>query len=560
MNAGSKRWPIFDVVLDYLPSDQLRVELGGIGVTAELFGELTKVPITLTVIDHGGSISLRTVYQSALFESVRIEHFLSQLEYLLQQVIVAPHIALDRHSLATPTSHGVSLPDPTLPLAVEAMPLIPECFWRWVREQPDLPAIVQGSTVWTYGELGVCVGAIVVAISESLPQRGAVIAVLGSASNDMIAGMLAAIIAGGAVLSLDRRLPPYRLEVMCREAKPKLLLRIGRPKPEDIWVEGIDIPILAIDALPGLPECGRPQVPIESSWVAIEQDDAAYVIFTTGTTSTPKGVLGRHRGIAHFLAWERERFGVNPSDRFAQLTNLAFDMALRDVFLPLTSGSCLHLLHDPADLSANTVFRMVESVGISVLHVVPTLVEAWCADLPPGQTYPSVRCVMFAGEPLSHGLVLRARAVFVNAVFVNLYGPTETTQSACCFVVPEVSGAGVQPIGMPLPGAQALVLNRNGEMCGIGEPGEIAVRTPYRSLGYLNASDDLEARFRINPFREDRSDMLFFSRDRGRFRLDGSLDILGRIDQVVKIRGVFVNPDHVSGELVSHSAIFRPRW
>src|SRR4029434_2766124 len=111
-------------------------------------------------------------------------------------------------------------------------------------------------------------------------------------------------------------------------------------------------------------------------------DDPAYLFFTSGTTGVPKGVLGCHKGLSHFLAWQREEFKVTQSDRAAQLTGLSFDVVLRDIFLPLTSGASLHLPDDPAAISSGRLLLWLEREGITLLHSVPSVAQAWLKDLP----------------------------------------------------------------------------------------------------------------------------------------------------------------------------------
>ena len=125
----------------------------------------------------------------------------------------------------------------------------------------------------------------------------------------------------------------------------------------------------------------------------------------------------------------------------------------------------------------------------------------------------------------------------------------------CFYPIPAEVTQGVQPIGLSLPESQALVLNAAGLLCGIGETGEIVLRTPYRSLGYLNLPEENQRRFRPNPFRNDESDLVYFTGDRGRYRADGLLEIAGRVDDQVKIRGVLVEPGEVTATLARHEAV-----
>jgi acyl carrier protein len=167
-----------------------------------------------------------------------------------------------------------------------------------------------------------------------------------------------------------------------------------------------------------------------------------------------------------------------------------------------------------------------------------------------------MRYVFFAGEPLTEALVRRWRATFANSEeIVNLYGPTEATLAKCFYRVPAETPYGVQPIGSPLPETQALVLRENHQLCGINEPGQIVLRTPFRSLGYINAPEENQKRFIKNPFRDDAQDLLYFTGDAGRYRPDGTLEILARLDDQVKIRGVRVEPAEVAATLARYPAV-----
>jgi len=138
---------------------------------------------------------------------------------------------------------------------------------------------------------------------------------------------------------------------------------------------------------------------------------------------------------------------------------------------------------------------------------------------------------------------------------VNLYGPTETTLAKCFHEVTGKPVPGVQPIGRPLPETQALVIAEDERLCGIGEPGEIVLRTPFRSLGYVNAAEEQCRRFVKNPFRDDSGDLIYHTGDRGLYRTDGLLAILGRIDDQVKIWGVRVEPDEITAVLSRHPKV-----
>ncbi len=332
------------------------------------------------------------------------------------------------------------------------------------------------------------------------------------------------------------------------------LLQVGGPG-DDAWLDAM--PSLArvdVDAAEGTipaPGGALEHAPLP----VIEPDDAAYVFFTSGSTGTPKGVLGCHKGLSHFLTWQRDTFGVGPGDRTAQLTGLSFDVVLRDVFLPLVSGATLVLPDEDAP-PPDRLFTWMDCEAITLLHTVPALARAWLADVPAGVSLRSLRWVFFAGEPLTDTLVASWRRTFPAAgAIVNLYGPTETTLAKFFFRVPGEPLPGVQPIGAPLPQTQGLVLSPAGRLAGVGEVGEIVIRTPFRSLGYLDLPAENEARFIKNPFRDEDGDRVYRTGDRGRYRPDGALEIQGRLDWQIKIRGVRVEPGEVEAALGRHPAV-----
>jgi hypothetical protein len=194
--------------------------------------------------------------------------------------------------------------------------------------------------------------------------------------------------------------------------------------------------------------------------------------------------------------------------------------------------------------------------GITLFHGVPTLAQVWLGTRNPGTVVRTLRWAFLAGEPLTDVLVERWRdAMPPTGKVVNLYGPTETTLVKCFHVVAEKPRHGIQPLGTPLPQTQALILNADCQLCGVGEPGEIAIRTPFRTFGYINAPQEQLKRFVRNPFSDDPDDLIYRTGDRGRYRVDGTLEFLGRIDDQVKIRGVRIEPAEVTAILARHPKI-----
>ena len=543
-----ERAPFFDVLFNYVTETPDQTLAPGLTLRLEELDEQeSKFPMTLYAAQRGGELRLTLVYQSALFSEARAAALLDQLCLLAGQIAAAPDAPLEAHTLVTPTARAV-LPDPQAALPAPPQRPVPELILEQAERLPGHAAVRQSGRSHSYAELAGRARALAAALVARGLGRGDTVAVTGGRSFGLIAGMLAALLAGGRLLTLDPRLPAERRLLMLRASGARLLLCAGRQPPADL--DGLPLAALLVDPDSALADGEATALP------AIRPEDPAYIFFTSGTTGVPKAVAGWHGGLSHFVAWQRETFAIGPDDRAAQLTGLSFDVVLRDVFTPLTAGATLCLPDDEDDLAGARLLPWLERERITMVHTVPALAQSWLADVPAGVGLAALRLVFFAGEPLRDALVRRWRAAFPAAgAVVNLYGPTETTLAKCFYRVPAEPDPGVQPVGAPLPQTQALVLSPSGRLCGVGEIGEIAIRTPFRSRGYLNAPEEQARRFVPSPFTGDPADLVYLTGDRGRYRPDGALEILGRVDHQIKIRGVRIEPEEIAALLARHPSV-----
>jgi amino acid adenylation domain-containing protein/FkbH-like protein len=551
------RNPVFEVMFNFLSIRPAGLQLPGVSTALREPPErFSKFLMTLYVEEQAEGLRLDIVYQRDTFSPERISTMLDQYRRLAEQIVEAPDRPIQSLSLLTEASRAL-LPDWGLPISEPPYEIVPDLLARTARLMQSHPAVCQGDESHSYGELALRSGELARLLLGRGLRRGSVVSVRGSRSFGLIASVVAAMTSGGVVLTIDPSLPPERQRLMLEEAGASYLLDVVGPSDRDHSAEeSIRISTIRVDASTGC--ASEAAAPADSGPVQLPKlspDDAAYIFFTSGTTGIPKGVLGLHKGLAHFINWQRDRFAVGPDDRSAQLTGLSFDVVLRDIFLPLTSGATLCLPQED-DLGADRVTAWLRRERITILHTVPSLLQSWLAGLSSTISLPSLRRIFFAGEPLTDRLVRLCRVEFAPAAeIVNLYGPTETTLAKCFYVVAADPPSGVQPVGWPLPQTQALISSENLEPCGIGELGEIVIRTPFRTAGYINAPDEGKKRFAANPYSTDERDLLYRTGDRGRYRPDGSIEIVGRLDHQVKIRGVRVEPNEVAATLMQHTSI-----
>jgi amino acid adenylation domain-containing protein/non-ribosomal peptide synthase protein (TIGR01720 family) len=546
--------PIFDILFNFINTPTTALELPGLSLHVLERPLDAKFLMTLYVEEQDGVLNLQLVYQRTLFSAPRLMVFLSQYQYLLAQIVAAIEMPINRYSLVTPDSHSL-LPDPSVVLSKPQYDTVPHLFLSWAERTPTHPAVSQNQRAWSYRELADCAQAIARVLLSHGVKRQQVVAVFGPRRFGLIASMIGVWLSGGVLLTLDENLPIQRQQLMLREAQAKYLLYLTELPAEAEQIKQ-SMMFIGLD-----PDTGQPVDSIDSAQdtpplPVLIPDDAAYIFFTSGTTGIPKGVLGWHNGLSHFLNWQRQTFEVGPQDRCAQLTGLSFDVVLREIFLPLTSGATLCLPEERYELSPDHILPWLEQARISLLHTVPSLTQSWLVNVPSGVFLCSLRRIFFAGEPLTDKLVRQWRAAFPKAgEIINLYGPTETTLAKCYYRVPAKTLPGIQPLGSAIPESQALVLTENQQLCGINEPGEIVLRTPFRSLGYINAPDENQRRFVKNPFGNDEHDKLYYTGDRGRYRPDGSLEILGRLDNQIKIRGIRIELEEIETVLGQHPEI-----
>ncbi|MEM7331934.1 MAG: amino acid adenylation domain-containing protein [Chloroflexota bacterium] len=543
------RHPLFEVMVNFANASTSDLSLINTAVTPIALKEPeSKLAITLYIDAQADGINMHLLYRQERFSADQMQAYLNQYAQLLSQIATNSAQSIYSYTLVT-TEIEPYLPNPTLPIPLTAYPLVHEALAQVVTDQPDHAAIRQNGQDWSYQQLFDQSRNIAHDLIEQGVQKGDAVAIVGNRSFGLIASMVGVFMSGGVMLSLDRNLPAARQQMMLEIAKAKHVILVGDKRDDEGWIEEVG-KITAVQPQSAQVDTNANQI---ETLPSLDYSDPAYLFFTSGTTGTPKGVLGSHKGLAHFLAWQRSTFNINSNDRSAQLTGLSFDVVLRDIFTPLTGGATLCLPPGDGDLTPSTILPWMQEENITMLHSVPSLAQTWLAHVPEGITLQSLRLIFSAGEPLMDTFIEQWRSKFPQSgQFINIYGPTETTLAKAFYPVPEPPQQGIQPIGTLMPETDGLILNQAGLLCGVGEPGEIVIRTPFRSFGYLNAPEKQTHHFRQNPFTEFADDIVYYTGDLGRYRLDGSLEILGRVDHQIKIRGVRIEPGEIVNVIESH--------
>ncbi|MEV6475088.1 amino acid adenylation domain-containing protein [Streptomyces sp. NPDC051657] len=435
--------------------------------------------------------------------------------------------------------------------AVPAPGLV-EGFTDQARRTPHAVALRCGDAHLTYAELADRAGRLASALTARGAGRGSLIAVALPRGEALLVTLLAVASAGAAYVPLDPRYPADRLRHMLADSRP-LLLVTDRAHP---W--GADLPRLTV-ALDGtLPDtvpdavsgaaCGTvpPEKPRPGDPAKGHPGDPAYVIYTSGSTGRPKGVVVSRRALANLLAAMGRLLDLTAEDRLLAVTTVSFDIAALELFVPLLGGATVMLAADDDVTDPFALSALIRSSTPTVMQATPSLWRVLAEAAP--DALGGLRALS-GGEPLPADLadVLSRHA---NGL-VNLYGPTETTIWSTAAVL----GRGVPPhVGRPVRRTRAYVLDRTLAPAPVGVTGELHLAGDGVADGYLGRPALSATRFVSDPFGAPGTRM-YRTGDLARYRDDGTLEVLGRADHQVKIRGHRVEPGEIEAALLAHPSV-----
>ncbi|MEF2965785.1 amino acid adenylation domain-containing protein [Paenibacillus sp. M1] len=282
-----------------------------------------------------------------------------------------------------------------------------------------------------------------------------------------------------------------------------------------------------------------------------------YIYFTSGTTGEPKAVLGRHNSLLQYIEWQIGEFDINDTCRVSQLTRPVFDPFLRDIFVPLCSGGTVCIPDNEIILNPRKLLGWIKASKISLIHMVPSLFKMLSAQLEEGMVLDHLKYVFLAGELLRGKDVEQWSRILENKVqLINLYGPTETTLAKFYYRIHEEDcKKGVIPVGLPITYAKAYILNKDMKKCPTGTIGEVYIRTPFCSAGYINDVALTKEKFIRNPYSDNPHDYIYKTGDFGKLLFDGNLMLLGRMDYQIKIRGMRIETGEIENVIMGYDAI-----
>ncbi|HEV3048981.1 MAG TPA: amino acid adenylation domain-containing protein, partial [Longimicrobium sp.] len=495
--------------------------------------------------DTGERLEGGIEYNTDLFDEATIARMARHYGRLLEGAVRDPALPLSRLRLLDAEEEERVLRGwNDTGAAADGEAIVHRLFLAQAERTPEAVAVVSGDERLTYAQLERRANR----LAHALRARGVgperLVGICMERSAEMVVAVLGVLKAGGAYVPLDPGYPRQRLAYMAADAGVDLVLTGDAQR---VFVgETIGAPGLTVDeALRG--EAREGQVDADA-----HPEGVAYVIYTSGSTGRPKGVMVTHAALGNHMRWMQAALPLRADDRVLQRTPFSFDASVWEFYAPLLSGARLVMAPPEAQKDAGILARTVASHGITLLQTVPTLLQM-LLDEPAFRTCTSLRRVFCGGEPLTAELRARFFAT-LGAELHNLYGPTEaaidSTHWAC-----RAEEAVRPPIGRPIHGAQAYVLDPHGNPVPPGLPGELYVGGAGVARGYRGRPALTAERFVPDPYSGRPGARLYRTGDRARHRADGALEYLGRMDAQVKVRGHRIEPGEVESVLRDHPGV-----
>jgi amino acid adenylation domain-containing protein/thioester reductase-like protein len=424
-----------------------------------------------------------------------------------------------------------------------------ELFAEQAGRRPGAVAVIAGRARVSYGELDVSANRLARYLGAAGAVPEAVVGVHLDRGIDVIRAVLAVMKAGAGYLPLDPSLPAERLAAICAQARPCAVITGGDAR----------FPVPGARTVPlGRLGSELARYPAAAPAVRPAPGSVCYVIHTSGSTGDPKAVAVSYGSLACSIPALAREYQIGPGDRVAQLASLAFDTSIEQIFVALTRGATL-VMPPPGTTAPSELLRGIERGHISVIDLTPAYWHQLLALAEPAdQRLRSVRLMITGGERADAGDCGAARQAAPWARLLNAYGLTETTITSALYDVsagpPAAGPAGSVPAGRPAGHARIMVLDDHLRPRRGGEPGEICIGGCQLARGYLGRPALTAQRFVPDPGGEPGARM-YRTGDLGRWLPDGNLEVIGRMDRQLKVRGFRVEPGEIEGVLAGHPAI-----
>ncbi|NNJ59665.1 MAG: amino acid adenylation domain-containing protein [Dactylosporangium sp.] len=541
------RSPIFQVCFSYQSEPMPTLSAAGAEFTRLPFrAKGSRFDLELQSFHDGGGLTGDFWYDRDLFDESTIVRLAAHFRRLAESITAHPELPIEELELLDDVERRQILVDGNATdREWPGTGLIHQCFGARALAAPQAEAVRFEGTSLSYGELNRRANQLAHRLRRLDVRPEVLVGVSMERSIELVVSLLAVLKAGGAYLPLDPGYPRGRLEYMLADARVPVLLT-QRRLVEDLPPS--EARVLCVDEL-----AADPADPADNPDVPLDGRDLAYVIYTSGSTGQPKGVMNVHAAIRNRLLWMQDTYRLDATDRVLQKTPFSFDVSVWEFFWPLMSGATLVVASPGAHRDSRALAETIRAERVTTVHFVPSMLQVFLRDSPV-ERLTTLRRVVCSGEALPRDLQER----FLErspAQLHNLYGPTEAAVDVTSWACRRDGDPRPVPIGFPIANTKMYVLGRSLRPVPVGVPGELYIGGVGLARGYLNQRELTATRFVADPFGPRPGARLYATGDLARYRDDGAIDYLGRLDRQVKVRGFRIELGEIESVLAQHERV-----
>jgi surfactin family lipopeptide synthetase A len=540
--------PFFQVMFAYHETTwEFSTNAGIRGTAGEQFFGLSKFDLFTEIFDRHDDAEIVFTFSSRLYHPATIEILVDHFIQILEHICVAPETSVNTLNLLSPGEFNRTIYEwNQTAFFHEIKGNVVDLIELQIEKTPDLPALVSRHEVISYREMGRRTGVIAANLRRLGVKRGVPVGIHLENSPNMVMCIVAVFKTGGIYIPLDPYYPEERLRYVIDKTRIQFLVVDEAHMHAKRNFSEHMIPVNELLAEPFDP---APLQPSEQN----DPGDLAYIMFTSGSTGNPKGVMIRHDSLFNFLVWTKMELNLTLRDTILSTTSINFDISFIELFAPLISGARL-VLEKRSELQApEKVEAILNEMKVNTVQFVPSGLKAlYDAGVIRRAVY--LTCIISGGEKLSKTLQEQILGEF-EGVLINLYGPTEATVYMACWHCRRNSPLRMVPIGTPIFNASIYILDENQEPVPIGIAGEIYIGGNMLADGYFEDPDQTAARFLADPFIQGTGNRIYKTGDLGRFLYDGSVEFLGRTDHQVKVRGFRIELGEIESNILRFPGI-----
>jgi len=500
--------------------------------------------LTLVITETENGLKGAVEYGTDIFEVDTIQRLCGHYETLLKAIARDPDESIAKLPMLTERERTQLLYEWNDTHTECPQVCVHELFEQQASLHPDSIALVFEDRQLTYRELNERANQVAHYLRKREVGPEVLVGVCLERCPEMLIGLLGIWKAGGAYVPLDPAYPMDRLSFMVKDAAVKVLLTDYKHRQlfpsanDEVICLDTDWPVIAQESASNL----KP---------AATLSNLAYVMYTSGSTGAPKGVMVLHGGLVNYLSWAVKTYSVQAGGSVPVHTSISFDLTVTGMYTPLLAGGRVEILSE--DVGGQSLLKALrKGKDRSLVKITPAHLELLNQQISPEEAAGTTKVFVIGGENLVAESLLLWRKFAPAVRLINEYGPTETVVGCCTYEVKaDDPASGSVPIGRPIANTQLYILDRYMNPVPIGVIGELYIGGAGVARGYLNRPELNKERFLADPFSSQAGARLYKTGDVARYRNDGILEYLGRIDNQVKVRGYRIELGEIEATLAS---------